>query len=475
MKCRPKLVAVLRYLEDMEDNNMATQGKRRKNKPQGKGQGNQNDPEAYGDMQEDTTPFAIDEKAIFEAEGYQLDEDWEPWDGDDSEETPVEDESHQDETYEETYDGAEEEDYSEEGTEEEYSDEEDYQGPPKRNVVAECDHCGEEYSVTYRRCPFCDERSGKKPAVARGATYGPGAGMDPRHFVGFSISMVLIFTAGFIVLQEVTPLLRPQKSTTTPKEPSEVVEDFDSSLPDDFVLPDAVEVPDAVVNGDSTDGADTTVVPDEVVEGPEPALEFETEQTPDDTVSTGAVVLSSTDVSLRGDESFTLKVTSGGTVKWTSSHPDIASVDSNGRVTNLNTAGSTKIVEITATVDGDSSGCLVRCATGTGAGASSSSSSSSTDSSTSTDSSSSDSSSSSTGATSNTSGVTTGAAKITNAAGGLRIRSGPGTTYDVLATGNNGSVIVVDAASTDGWYEITFTGDNGKQTGYILGEYIAMD
>lgn len=33
--------------------------------------------------------------------------------------------------------------------------------PPRRNTdVIRCENCGEEYSTTYKRCPFCDERPG---------------------------------------------------------------------------------------------------------------------------------------------------------------------------------------------------------------------------------------------------------------------------------------------------------------------------
>ena len=52
------------------------------------------------------------------------------------------------------------------------------QAPPRRNEVIRCENCGEDYSVTYKRCPFCDERpgragvSGKRVANTRGGGYG---------------------------------------------------------------------------------------------------------------------------------------------------------------------------------------------------------------------------------------------------------------------------------------------------------------
>lgn len=66
-------------------------------------------------------------------------------------------------------------------------------------------------------------------------------------------------------------------------------------------------------------------------------------------------------------------------------------------------------------------------------------------------------------------------ATITGADSGLRVRSGPGTSYEILASLNNGDDIVVVADAGDGWYEITFAGSGGKDvTGYIMGEYISM-
>ena len=37
----------------------------------------------------------------------------------------------------------------------------DKKAPPRRNDVIRCEKCGEDYSVTYKRCPFCDERPGR--------------------------------------------------------------------------------------------------------------------------------------------------------------------------------------------------------------------------------------------------------------------------------------------------------------------------
>ncbi|WP_325214839.1 SH3 domain-containing protein, partial [Oscillibacter sp.] len=69
----------------------------------------------------------------------------------------------------------------------------------------------------------------------------------------------------------------------------------------------------------------------------------------------------------------------------------------------------------------------------------------------------------------------TGKAVVVNGGNGVRVRSGPGTTYDILATvPNGGSVQVVRATGTGDWYEITFTAVGGvTTTGYMKGEFLA--
>lgn len=66
--------------------------------------------------------------------------------------------------------------------------------------------------------------------------------------------------------------------------------------------------------------------------------------------------------------------------------------------------------------------------------------------------------------------------RITGAASGLRVRSGPGTTYDILASLVNGNEITVLEDAGSGWYKIAYSGADGQATtGYIMGSYIAVD
>ena len=89
------------------------------------------------------------------------------------------------------------------------------QAPPRRNEVIRCENCGEDYSVTYKRCPFCDERPGRGsrpvPSGRRVANGGRRGGVNPLQMAGLVISLILIIAAMVIVFRAVEPLLRPRQ------------------------------------------------------------------------------------------------------------------------------------------------------------------------------------------------------------------------------------------------------------------------
>jgi len=65
---------------------------------------------------------------------------------------------------------------------------------------------------------------------------------------------------------------------------------------------------------------------------------------------------------------------------------------------------------------------------------------------------------------------------IVNADGGLRVRSGPGTSNEIVASLLNGNAITVVSDAGNGWYQISFSGSGGAaMTGYIMGEYISTN
>ena len=99
-----------------------------------------------------------------------------------------------------------------------------------RPEVVRCPYCGEDYSVTYKRCPFCDgkpapessfeddppaegRRSGGKRLVSntRGGGYG-GGGWGPLRIVGTVVSLGLIVAAVWIVVSVVGALLNRDSS-----------------------------------------------------------------------------------------------------------------------------------------------------------------------------------------------------------------------------------------------------------------------
>ena len=84
--------------------------------------------------------------------------------------------------------------------------------PPRRNTdVIRCEKCGEEYSVTYKRCPFCDERPSRGSSAAGGKRASAG-GPNPLQVGGLIITLVLIIAAAAIVFKYVSPLLFGDKT-----------------------------------------------------------------------------------------------------------------------------------------------------------------------------------------------------------------------------------------------------------------------
>ena len=55
----------------------------------------------------------------------------------------------------------------------------------------------------------------------------------------------------------------------------------------------------------------------------------------------------------------------------------------------------------------------------------------------------------------------------------MRVRSGPGTTYDILATVPNGAKLQIVESASDGWYKIQFADVGGiMKDGYMKGEFL---
>lgn len=207
----------------------------------------------------------------------------------------------------------------------------------KRNELIRCNNCGEEYSVTYKRCPFCDEsaarnangRSGKRLNNTRGGGYG--SGWTLARIVTTALSLGLIVAAIGIVVTVVKPLI-----------------DRGSSEPGTVVVTDSP-------------AADTSA-PDQTDEpGAEESAAVQTAE---------SFALTAEDITLQSPgETYRLKATfapegTTGNITWTSSDPTIVTVAADGTVTALANGSST----VTAAMDGGyTQTCIVRCSWSGGA------------------------------------------------------------------------------------------------------------
>lgn len=311
-----------------------------------------------------------------------------------------------------------------------------------------CRICGEKYSETYRDCPFCEEEEALREGeeIRRNIHKGKRVAHGGRRFslVTPTLIVLIIVMASLLIY-----LLRDGEG----KEDEPVVD----TPPVEEVTPggDSVETEETdPVGEDSTgtmpeDGGGETATPEET-DPVDPV-------TPD--VSTGGsdyetmaklpngLSLSKNDFTLRElGETYTLQASGGGsTYKWYSEDDGIASVDQNGKVI----AVSGGITNVLVTDGNKKAVCIVRVsASGTLAPSDS-------------------------GSQNSGSALQAGDAKVVNAGNGVRVRSGPSTNHEILATLPGDANVRVVKSAGDGWYEITFDNIGGvKTTGYMKGEYL---
>lgn len=307
----------------------------------------------------------------------------------------------------------------------------------KDSNVVHCASCGEDYSATYKFCPFCGgaQTPTTQPAMAdesgyefdgqdvfdrpdaqpagKGGKRLPGAGgqaptppppINWPRLITFLCSLVIIAAALVMVFTVFYPHLRD------------------------------------VTNPDANPSASVSVSPTATL-SPE---------------GLAGMTLDTTDFTLQPQQTHTLTVTFDpadweGTVSWSSSDETCATVDEDGVVTNVNASGTQRRAVITATAGGQTVTCTVYCqstAPVTPAPTAEPTPEPTPES----------------GDIPNGSKGT-----IMNAANGLRVRSGPGTSYDVLASLKNGDSITVVSYAGDNWYEIRYS---STKIGYIMGDYI---
>ena len=251
-------------------------------------------------------------------------------------------------------------------------------------TLIHCESCGDDFSATYRRCPFCGTKPGNEPtttlprideyifeggdvfddnyhasepASTRRAGKRLAGGIQDdippatnwTRFITFLCSLVIIATALIIVFTWVYPAIHVE-------DPVADASPALSQTPD--APPSAEPSPDALPSAAVSQPPVTSQPP---VSTPAPVGNVVT-----------ALSLNKTDFTLRPDESYTIKATispSGwsGAVSWTSSNPDIATVDGKGKVVNVNTADKKRSVTITCTAGEKTATCIVFCNGGSGA------------------------------------------------------------------------------------------------------------
>lgn len=279
----------------------------------------------------------------------------------------------------------------------------------RRSDVIRCENCGEDYSVTYKRCPFCDERpgrggvSGRRVANTRGGGYGrPASTLKTVTWIG---SFLVILAAAFIIYRFIGAPIFGRDEPKNPGSQSSV----GSQAPGGSGQSSA-----------DKSGGSISDIPTPVIEG---------------------IVLSENDTTLEAGQSRQLTASLlpegvSGDVAWSSSDTSAATVDVTGLVTNVNTGSSTKKVILTAVCGDVSAEAVVYCKATSGGPAISS----------------------------GTQGT------IINAEKGLNIRSGPGTSYDKVASATNGARVSI-LGEENGWYKIVYS---GNKTGYVSKEYVSI-
>lgn len=296
-------------------------------------------------------------------------------------------------------------------------------------ALKRCPICGEKFSDTYRECPFCEEeealldgeeirRMPKRSKRSRSKQFNI---VTPTLIV-----LILIMAALLIYLLYGDKLGDKGKTPDEPDTPP-----VESEMPED---PVSTGDPEGTMPEDDP-GTTETPVPE--------AGDYDAIMALPD-----GLVLSTTDFTLRKTgETHTITVSGGvNTYSWASQDDGVASVDATGKVTAIS-KGTINVV----VTDGVKKGvCIVRV-TATGGGTTSTT----------------------TPEPSTGGSLKAGAAIVINGGNGVRVRSGPSTNDEILATLANGSNLkIIEHASGD-WYKISFADVGGvEKTGYMKAEFL---
>ena len=326
------------------------------------------------------------------------------------------------------------------------------QQPSRRNDVIRCERCGEDYSVTYKRCPFCDERPGRTGITGKRVNeYGGPA--NPIQIVGLVLSLVLIVAALFIVIRYVGPLISGSRGSRGETSVS-------TSQSDGAVSGSA---------GGSQSSASGSQSSHQEPEVPQ--------------VTVNALSLNRADFSLTAGERFQLVATvdpadAASALEWSCSDISVATIDEYGNVQNVNHDTATRTATLVASCGDKTVTCIVRCkGDGTAPGGSESKPSDNYKDPGTANNNNSDTGVTTTVTPTTPTAPTTGTAisggklgTVVNAGDGLNIRSGPGSTYEILASAQNGSQVKLLEDAGNGWYKV----DYGKGQGYVSKSFIEV-
>ena len=324
-------------------------------------------------------------------------------------------------------------------------------------AMKRCPVCGEKYSDTYKECPFCEEErelqelqkgGGRARKSARG---GRRTAARSRQFslITPTLIVLIILMAALLVYLLWGSQLAERFSGQDDPGTEDVVPGGDASGDEDpnGTMPsgtDETDNPDDTQT-DDTEGTDST---DDTQDDTTETTDYETAMALPD-----GLTLSTTDFTLRTvGETATIRASGGsGSYTWISEDDGVAAVSSSGKVTAV--SGGTVNVVVT---DGTRKGvCIVRCNVSGSSGSTTTSGGSST-------------------TTSGGSGtLQAGAAVVINGDSGVYVRSGPGTSYEALATVYSGDSVRIVSSAGDGWYQITFSGSGGVDTtGYMRSDFL---